>query len=54
VLSAERFAEALREKIRDPELKALIPAIGSVSQFSDSTKVYDDVGLAAKLEHLYQ
>jgi hypothetical protein len=54
VLSAERFAEALAEKIHDPELKALIPDIGSVSQFSDSTKVYDDVGLAAKLKHLYQ
>jgi hypothetical protein len=54
VLSAGRFADALREKIQDPALKGHIPAIGSVSQFSDSTTVYDNVPLAAKLKHLYQ
>ena len=54
VLSAERFADALREKIHDPELQRLVPAIGSVSQFSDSTAVYDNVGLAGKLKCLYQ
>ena len=54
VLSAQRFAEALRQKIHDPELKGLSPAIGSVSQFTDSTTIYDDVRLAGKLKGLYQ
>ena len=33
VLFSERFVEALRAAIRDPEVLALLPGIGSVSQF---------------------
>jgi len=54
VLSAGRFAEAIRKVIQSAELKQLVPEIGSVSQFTDSTTVFDDVKLYQKLKNLYQ
>ena len=54
VLSAGRFVEAIRKVIQSAELKQLVPEIGSVSQFTDSTTVFDDVKLYVKLKNLYQ
>jgi len=54
VLSAGRFTEAIRKVIQSAELKQLVPEIGSVSQFTDSTTVFDDVKLYSKLEYLYR
>jgi hypothetical protein len=53
VLFSGRLVEALLAAIPDDHLKQL-KTIGSVSQFSDSTAVYDDVGLAGKLQALYR
>jgi hypothetical protein len=53
VLFAQRFAGALREKIQDPAL-ANFPLIGSVSQFTDSVTLYDDVGRYDRLMKLYE
>ena len=54
VLFAGRFAEAIRKTIESAELKQLVPEIGSVSQFTDSTTVFDNVKLYGKLKHLYE
>jgi hypothetical protein len=54
VLMAERFAEAITKAIQSTELKQLDPIIGSVSQFTDSTTVFDEVQLYGKLGNLYQ
>jgi hypothetical protein len=53
VLFAERFAEAARNAIQSHELKQLVPLIGSVSQFTDSTALLDNVHLYRKLSSLY-
>lgn len=54
VLGAHRFAAALRSMIHCTELQQLVPEIGSVSQFTDSVTVCDDVKLYGKLQRLYQ
>jgi hypothetical protein len=54
VLFAERFSKALKNQIRNPGLKELIPAIGSVNQFTDSTAIYSDGKVCEKLRILYQ
>jgi len=54
VLFAGRFAEAIRKVIPSAELKQLVPERGSVSQFTDSVTVFDDVKLYGKLKNLYQ
>ena len=54
VLSAGRFAEALKKVIDNTELKQLTPIIGAVGQFTDSTTVFDDVQLYERLKKLYQ
>jgi hypothetical protein len=43
-----------RNAIHNMELKQLTPVIGSVGQFTDSTTVFDDVQLYARLKNLYQ
>ncbi len=54
VLGAERFAQALVQAIQDTAIQQLAPRIGSVSQFTDSTTVFDNVCLAKRLQKLYQ
>jgi len=54
VLDAHRFAAALRTAIRGTELQRLVPEIGSVSQFTDSVTLYDDVRLYGRLQKLYR
>jgi uncharacterized protein DUF4037 len=44
VIGAGRFAEALRQAIRDPEIRRL-PAAGAVDQFIDSTDALGDTRL---------
>ena len=39
MLAADRFADATRRSITDPEVAALPPHIGAVDQFADSTDV---------------
>jgi hypothetical protein len=54
VLFANRFAEAIKRTIQSAELQKLDPVIGSVSQFTDSTSVFDEVKLYDKLKNLYR
>lgn len=52
VLFADRFVHALLAVIREDRLKEM-PLIGSVSQFTESTAVFDNVDLYARLKNLY-
>lgn len=52
VLDCERFADATRAGVRDPELRAF-PLIGNVDQVCDSVDVLNDHGLLHELRHLY-
>jgi hypothetical protein len=54
VLFAGRFSEALLKAIQNPKLKQIVPPIGSVSQFSDSTTVFDDHRFFTKLKAMYE
>jgi hypothetical protein len=53
VIFAERFAEALKNKIRDPQVKRIKTDIGSIDQFTDSTNVIGDLALIRKLRTVY-
>lgn len=49
IIGGYRFATALQETIRDPQVAAL-PPIGAVDQFADNTNLLGDAG--ARLRHL--
>jgi hypothetical protein len=53
VISGDRIAEALRERIADPEVRALAFPIGGVDQWSDSTALLEPAALRPRLEALY-
>ena len=54
VIYADRFAEALKQAIKDPAVKRLRTDIGSIDQFTDSTNVIEDLVLARKLRAVYK
>lgn len=49
IIDGYRFATALRQTIRDPQIAAL-PPIGAIDQFADNTNLLSDTG--ARLRHL--
>lgn len=51
-LGADRFSEALRAMIREPEVRGW-PGIGAIDQISDNVDVLGDPDLAHKLHGLY-
>jgi hypothetical protein len=53
VIFGDRFAEALRERIADPEVRALPLPIGGVDQWSDSTDLLEAAAMRPRLEALY-
>ena len=53
VIFAERFAYALKQVIKDPEVKSIQIDIGSIDQFTDSTDVIQDLALIKKLRTAY-
>lgn len=53
VIHADRFAEAIREQIADPEVRALPEDLGSVDQFADSTLVLSNVEQCRTLRSMY-
>jgi hypothetical protein len=53
VIFGDRFAEALRARIADPEVRALPFPIGGVDQWSDSTDLLEATTLRPQLEGLY-
>jgi hypothetical protein len=54
VLFAGRFAEAIQQAIGSEAVKAIEPYLGSVSQFSDSTDVVDNLKVGDRLKILYR
>ncbi len=50
VISADRFADAIRARITDPDVLALPTHLGAVDQFADST---DAVNMAAQFRSAY-
>jgi hypothetical protein len=53
VIAADRFVNALRAAIGDPEVKALPDHLGSVDQWVDSTDVLDHLARLRQLRALY-
>lgn len=54
VIYGERFAEAVKRTIKDPDVKKLKIDIGSIDQFTDSTDVVEDLALGRKLRSIYK
>jgi len=53
VIRADNFAEVIRKKIKDPEVKKIETNIGSVDQFIDSTDVVENLEICQNLGLLY-
>jgi hypothetical protein len=53
VIHADRFAEAIKEALRHPELKKIEVDVGSIDQFTDSTTVIENLTLGRKLRTIY-
>ena len=54
VIFAGRFADELRQAISSEGVKNIEANIGSVSQFSDSTDVFDNLRVCDRLKILYR
>jgi len=54
VIHGERFAKAIKQAIKDPEVRRIKTDVGSVDQFTDSTNVVEDLALCKKLLGVYQ
>jgi hypothetical protein len=53
VISGGRFTEALQALITDERLQRIAANLGSVSQLSDATAVYDNLAVCHQLQRLY-
>ena len=53
VIFAERFAKAIKQSIKDPNVQKIATDIGSIDQFTDSTNVVEDLALIRKLRIAY-
>ena len=54
VIFAERFAAAIKQSIKDPQVKKIQTGIGSIDQFTDSTDLIEDLALIRKLRCAYK
>lgn len=54
VIFAERFAAAIKQSIKDPQVKKIQTGIGSIDQFTDSTDLIEDLALISKLRCAYK
>ena len=54
VIFGERFADAIKQAIKDPGVKKIKIDIGSIDQFTDSTDVIEDLALIKKLRAAYR
>jgi hypothetical protein len=54
IIHAERFVDAIKTKISDPDVQALTTDIGSIDQFSHSTDLRSYPKLHKKLHSLYK
>lgn len=53
VIHADRISSAIAAQINDPAVKKIVPLIGSVDQFTDSTDIVSDPGLWRSLTRIY-
>ena len=53
VIHGERFANAIKRVIRDPEIKRIKTDVGAIDQFTDSTNVIEDLALCERLRAVY-
>ena len=54
VIHGERFAKAIKQAIKDPQIKRIKTDVGSIDQFTDSTNVVEDLALCKKLRTVYK
>ena len=54
VIYGERFAAAIKQAIKDPQIKRIKTSVGSIDQFTDSTNVVEDLALCQKLRAVYK
>jgi len=54
VIHGERFAKAIKQAIKDPNIKRIKTNVGSIDQFTDSTNVVEDLALCKKLRAVYK
>jgi hypothetical protein len=54
VIRADKFAEAIRSRISDDEVRTFKPDLGSVDQFVDSPVVLEDPGMTQRLKALFE
>jgi len=54
VIYGERFAKAIKQAIKDPQIKRIKTDVGSIDQFTDSTNVVEDLALCKKLSAVYK
>jgi len=54
VIHGDRFAEAIKQAIKDPQIKRIKTDVGSIDQFTDSTNVVEDLALCKKLRAVYR
>jgi hypothetical protein len=54
VIFADRFAHAIKQQIKDPEVKRIKTDVGAIDQFTDSTNVVEDLALGKKLRAIYK
>ena len=54
VIDGDRFVDAIRAEMADPEIEALPVHLGSVDQFVDSTDVLDHLSRLRQLRELYR
>jgi len=54
VIHADEIAIAVKQAIRDPEVRKIKTWVGAIDQFTDSTDVIQDLQLGKKLQAVYQ
>ena len=54
VIHADEIAIAIRQAIRNPEVRKIRTLVGAIDQFTDSTDAISDPQLGRKLQAVYQ
>jgi Domain of unknown function (DUF4037) len=54
VIHGDRFAKAIKQAIKDPQIKRIKTDVGSIDQFTDSANVVEDLALCQKLRAVYE
>jgi hypothetical protein len=54
VIHGDTFANAIKKEIKDPQVKRIKTAVGSIDQFTDSTDVTQNLSLGRRLGMVYK